>query len=278
MNRHATSRDHSQPQPLPKPLTVGIWRLTAQIHAGHWCDLYAAQPADAVGSPRNDYVVKIARSPTCEDPEAARQIRTEAAAAAAAPHPNVVPVLDGQLDAARPYVVMPRLEGMALADAVTPARLQPLPVVLWWARQCAQALAALHAGGWSHCDLKPENIMVDPRGHITLIDLGFASRLGSSTGGIFRGTPEYAAPETIAGKGAIDGAADIWSLGKVVERMLAGRPPQLPSVTGIVAAMTTADPRHRPSAATLVDTLLQMEIETLHLHIQPVDIFRSKAA
>lgn len=278
MNRHVTNQRQNHPQPLRKPLTVGIWRLTAQIHAGRWCDLYAAQPADAVGSPRNDYAVKIARLPSSEDPEAAGQIRTEAAAAAAARHPNVVPVLDGQLNAARPYVVMPRFEGAALADTVTPARVQPLPVVLWWARQCAQGLAALHANGWVHGDLKPENIMVDPRGHVTLIDLGLASRQGSNSGALFRGTPDYAAPEKIAGGTANDVSADIYSLGRVVERMLGEEPPQLQSITEIIAAMTTADARRRPSAMALVDALLQMEIDTLHLHIQPVEMSRTKAA
>lgn len=278
MNRHATRRTEPQPAPLPKPLTVGIWRLTAQIHAGRWCDLYAAQPADAVGSPRNDYVVKIARLPNCEDPEAARQIRTEAAAAAASRHPNVVPVLDGQLDAARPYVVMPRFEGTVLATAVASPRVQPLPVVLWWARQCAQGLASLHAGGWTHGDLKPENVMVDPRGHITLIDLGLACRVGSHGGQMFGGTPDYAAPERLAGAKVIDGAADVYALGKVLQQTLADRPSEHPLLGEIITLMTSIDPRHRPSAAALVDALLQLEIETLHLHIQPADVFRSRAA
>lgn len=278
MNRHATRRTEPQPAPLPKPLTVGIWRLTAQVHAGRWCDLYAAQPADAVGSPRNDYVVKIARLPNCEDLEAARQIRTEAAAAAAGRHPNVVPVLDERLDAARPYIVMPRLEGTALATAIATRRVQPLPVVLWWARQCAQGLAALHAGGWAHGDLKPENVMADPRGHITLIDLGLACPLGSRSGAAFCGTPDYAAPEQLAGAPTHDGAADIYALGKILQRALADRLPEHPLVGEIVTLMTSTDPRHRPSAAALVDALLQMEIETLHLHIQPGDVFRSRAA
>lgn len=281
MSRHATSRSQKQPKPplkpAAKPQTVGIWRLTAQIHAGRWCDLYAAQPADAIGSPRNDYVVKITRLPNSEDPEAARQIRTEAAAAAAARHPNVVPVLDGQLDAARPYVVMPRFDGAALA-AAPPAPVQPLPVVLWWARQCAQGLAALHSGGWIHGDLKPENIMVDPRGHVTLIDLGLASRSGSSNGEVFRGTPDYAAPEKIAGRAASDGSADIYSLGKILQRTLGDRTPPLTALAEMIAAMTSAEAQHRPSATELVDALLQLEIQTLHLHIQPADTFRSRAA
>lgn len=272
---HNSARSQHDPRPLTHPQTIGIWRLTGQLHAGGWCDIYAAQPADAVGSPRSDYALKIARLPNYEDPEATRQIRIEAAARVR--HPNVVPLLDGQLEAARPYLVMPRLEGETLARTLASPPPQPLPIALWWARQSAQGLAALHAAGWIHGDLKPANIMVDPRGHVTLIDLGLASRIGNGTGNVFRGSPDYSAPELITGGSLIHGAVDMYSLGKILEQML----PQAPApeaVRELVVAMTSHDARLRPTAASVAEALLKLEIETLHLHIQPRDAFVRKAA
>lgn len=271
-----SSQAPNLPRPLTTPQIVGIWRLTSLIHAGAWCDTYAAQPADAAGSPRSDYAVKIARLPNYEDPEATRQIRIEAAARVR--HPNVVPLLDGQLEAARPYLVMPRLEGETLAAILERTPPHPLPVALWWARQCAQGLTALHASGWIHGDLKPENILVDPRGHVTLVDLGLASRIGSGTNDVFRGSPRYSAPEIINGGSLIHGAIDIFSLGRILGQMLAMKRPAVDPVADLVAAMTAPDARRRPPSATVAETLLKLEIETLHLHIQPLATFMRKAA
>ncbi|WP_164104640.1 serine/threonine-protein kinase [Candidatus Laterigemmans baculatus] len=275
MFTHYPAQSQNDPRPLARPQTVGIWRLTGQIHAGQWCDIYAAQPADAVGSPRSDYAVKIARLPNYEDPEATRQIRIEAAARVR--HPNVVPLLDGQLEAARPYLVMPRLEGRTLAQAIEASPPHPLPIALWWARQSAQGLAALHAAGWIHGDLKPTNVMVDPRGHLTLIDLGLAHRIGHGTGNVFRGSPQFSAPEVLNGGSLIHGAVDIYSLGKILEQMLPKT--HMPeAVRELLTAMIHHDARLRPTAANLAESLLKLEIETLHLHIQPQDAFVRRAA
>lgn len=273
---HTPARSQNESRPLPYPQTVGIWRLTGQLHAGGWCDIYAAQPADAVGSPRSDYAVKIARLPNYEDPEATRQIRIEAAARVR--HPNVVPILDGQLEAARPYFVMPRLEGETLARTLATPPPQPLPIVLWWARQCAQGLAALHAAGWIHGDLKPANIVVDPRGHVTLIDLGLASRIGNGTGNVFRGSPKFSAPEIVTGGSLIHGAVDIYSLGKILEQMLTTIAAAPEAIGELVVAMISPDARRRPAAASVAEALLKLEIETLHLHIQPRDAFTRRVA
>ncbi len=263
------------------PPTVGIWRLTGTLHRGKWCDLYGAQPADATGSPRSDYVVKIVRRSTQEDPEAARQIRTEAAAGTSARQPHLVTILDGQLDGARPYIVMPRIEAVTLTSVMASANPlfpQPLPVVLWWLRQCAQGLVALHSAGWVHGDIKPDNILLDTRGHVTVIDLGLAQRIGTLSPTQFSGTPDYSAPERLACQSPWQPSSDIYALGVVLDRLLTSQSKIPTSLLQWKNRALSEDPAARPTAVSSVDSLLKLEIETLHLHIQPRDLFDRRVA
>ena len=98
------------------------------------------------------------------------------------------------------------------------------------ARQVAQGLYEAHQQGIVHCDIKPENIMVERmpiRGHFAhILDFGVAEILEyGSEGGSYYGTPLYSAPEQFQSPDTIDHRADIYSLGAVLFRMIAGRPP-----------------------------------------------------
>jgi len=242
------------------------------LHSGPWTELFTAQPADAAGSPRCDYVLKIARHRLEEQAEGALQIRGEIAAAASIRHPNVMTILDHCLQAARPYLVMPRLEAATLQQLLDERFAQPLPVVLWWARQAAQGTVAIHAEGWVHRDLKPANLMVSPQGHVTILDFGFATQANNVADPIFRGTPQFAAPEVLRGDTPANPAADVYALGCLLKRMLTisqqGAP--LPEAVEALLGDTLAErPQQRPAAASLVDRLLRLEIETLGRHIRP---------
>ena len=124
-----------------------------------------------------------------------------------------------------------------------------------------------------HGDVKPENSVVGPRGHVTLVDLGFASRIHTLPNHHFRGTPEYAAPEALAGSLAAIPAMDIFSLGRVLWQWIT-RTEQvsqimLEPVADLVQQMVSKDPDERPTASGVVQVLLQLEIETLGRHIGP---------
>lgn len=248
---------------------VGIWRLGKRLHAGTWTEVFLAQPADAVGNPRCDYVLKRARHPLRENPEGGWQIRSEIEAAAEVSHPNLIPILDSSLTAQQPYCVMPRIEGDTLEYVMSRQQTHPLPVLLWWLRQASQAIAALHAAGWLHRDVKPANMMVSDRGHLTLIDLGFATQHRTLGDPIFRGTPQYSAPETLDGKGTLHLGSDIYSLGMTMQNLLAHQPSVPEEINELIAATTFAKPGQRPSAETVVGSLLQQEIATLGRHIVP---------
>ncbi|XP_033149443.1 cGMP-dependent protein kinase, isozyme 1 [Drosophila busckii] len=88
-----------------------------------------------------------------------------------------------------------------------------------------QAFEYLHSRGIIYRDLKPENLMLDERGYVKLVDFGFAKYIGNSAKTwTFCGTPEYVAPEIILNKGH-DRAVDYWALGILIHELLNGTPP-----------------------------------------------------
>ena len=151
--------------------------------------------------------------------------------------------------------------------------LKPLPVALWLVRQIAQALDALHQGGWIHGDVKPENVMVGASGHVTLVDLGFATRVHTVAKHHYRGTPAYSAPEALSGEMAAIPAMDVFSLGRMLWQWMTRTLPvtqtMLEPVAELVEKMVSPDPDQRPSADAISKHLLRLEIETLGRHIGP---------
>src|SRR5262249_235639 len=140
----------------------------------------------------------------------------------------------GRTPAGRNYLVMELLEGEPL-DRVLEAPATPaLPVAraVDIARQVARALEAAHQHGVIHRDLKPANVFLEVvRGradYVTLVDLGVAKLLerdGTRTaGGVILGTPGYMAPEQATGS-AVDARVDVYALGVLIYRMLAGQLP-----------------------------------------------------
>lgn len=150
---------------------------------------------------------------------------------------------------------------------------QPLPVALWMVRQIAQAVTALHAGGWVHGDIKPANVVVGQAGHATLVDLSFATKMHTPFGPVFRGTPDYASPELIAGDVAALPAMDVFAMGRVLWQWLTRVQPVsdllLEPVADLVGQMLAPDPADRPSADAVAAELLRLEIDTLGCHIGP---------
>jgi serine/threonine protein kinase len=252
---------------------LGIWRVGDPIHRSRTAELALAQPADSVGSPRWDYVIKRA---LCGDAEECQQAARFASAACDAVHPNLIAVLDASTSSPAPYVVMPRLDGLTMQQHLDDAEAKPLPVALWLVRQVAQALGTLHDAGWVHGDVKPANVMIGARGHVTLVDLSFASRVQTVTPGKFRGTPQYSAPESLVENVAAMPPRDVFSLGRMLWQWITRTQPVaqavLEPVAELVESMIEENPAARPTADVVARQLLRLEIETLGQHIGPSDL------
>ncbi|TWU27013.1 Serine/threonine-protein kinase PknA [Novipirellula galeiformis] len=250
---------------------LGIWRLGKVIHQGEMAELAHAQPADALGSPRWDYIVR--RGVGDNTIESLRQIQQFTACATEVLHPNLIAVLDASDSGESPFLVMPRLDALTMHDHLKQVPRKPLPVGLWLVRQVAQALEALHAKGWVHGDVKPLNVMVGATGHVTLIDLGFAERVHTSSKRLFRGTPEYTAPETLSDKMVALPASDIFSLGRILwqwlTRVETASDLLLSPVAELVERMISPQSHDRPTASDVARQLLRLEIESLGCHIEP---------
>jgi serine/threonine-protein kinase len=161
----------------------------------------------------------------------------EARASAALTHPNIVSVYDAGVHSGERYIVMEFVPGGSLAELIeTSAPLSPRRTIDIGV-QIADALDFGHQHGVIHCDVKPQNVLLDERGRPKLVDFGIARTI-AATGALtetITGTAGYIAPEQLLGE-KVDGRADIYALGCVLYEMLSG---DLPFDSTNLAALAT---------------------------------------
>ncbi|XP_062981579.1 cGMP-dependent protein kinase 2-like [Elgaria multicarinata webbii] len=128
-------------------------------------------------------------------------------------------------DSRHVYLLLEFCQGGEMWAKLREVRCFSEPVAVFCSACVVEALDYLHAQGIVYRDLKPENLMLDAKGYVKLVDFGFAKALrrGEKTYS-FCGTPEYLAPEILRHEGH-DYAVDFWTLGVLIFEMLVGRPP-----------------------------------------------------
>jgi eukaryotic-like serine/threonine-protein kinase len=217
------------------------YRLIEQLGRGGMGRVYRAHD-ELLDRP---VAVKLIYDDAVRDRELRHACAVEARAAARLNHPGIVRVLDSGFDDGHCYVVMSLAEGRTLAEIVREAGRLPVERALDVAVQVADALAAAHAQGVIHCDVKPGNLLVDDGGHVRLVDFGIA-RVASSTTGLtgelLQGSAQYVAPEQIEGA-SVDARTDLYALGTVLYEMLAGQTPFCGgSIASVLARRLVNDP------------------------------------
>ena len=203
-------------------------------------------------------------------------------------HAHVVRVLRwGRLADGSVFLVMERLDGESLSERLRRVRTLEVPEILEVGRQLARALAAVHARGALHRDVKPSNVFLGRDGVVRLLDLGLAriaegdpSRRVQTVQGTMLGTPGYLAPEQLLGD-AVDARTDLFGLGATLYRAFSGEfafgpgdrlavvhkvaeathpppiPPGLPlPLAGLLSAMLHPDIARRPDGAETVRATL----------------------
>ncbi|HEV7211363.1 MAG TPA: protein kinase [Blastococcus sp.] len=175
--------------------------------------------------------VKILRSEFTGDAAFLARFRAEAQHAAALIHPNIAAVFDyGELDDAGEhlaYLVMELVEGESLASRLAGGRRLDVATTLTVVRSTAAALAAAHAAGVVHRDIKPGNVLMARDGGVKITDFGIAWSASSvpltQTGQVI-GTAHYLSPEQAQG-GKATPASDVYAVGAVAYECLTGRRP-----------------------------------------------------
>jgi len=155
------------------------------------------------------------------------RFRREARTAAALEHPNIVPIYRIATGGRLFWYTMKYLEGRSLAEVLQERKTLPLPATITILERIADALDYAHQRHVIHRDVKPGNVMLDPRGHVIVMDFGIAKEATSGTlarSEAILGTPYYMSPEQCRGE-ALTGASDQYSVGIMAYQMLCGRVP-----------------------------------------------------
>ena len=231
--RGATARGSAQ-QPSTEGVFLGKYEVLCRLGRGGMGTVYLCRVTGAAGF-RRLYALKVLRQRMPEGSAAERFFLTEAFAASRLTHPNVVAVIDADIERGQPYLVLEYVEGCNLATllARSPER-RPAALVTTLMLDALNGLAAAHALtddtgralGLVHCDLSPENLLVGVDGACRVSDFGVA-RLGTMDdrfrgGATSRGKAAYVSPELVQGR-ALDQRSDVFSMGAVLWNALTGR-------------------------------------------------------
>jgi len=201
----------------------GRYRLVELLGQGGMATIYRATDAQL----GREVAVKVLHPQYGRDPDFVARFKQEAQAAASLSHPNIVGVYDFGTDADGPYIVMELVDGEDVATLL--ARNGPLPPrqAARLAAEVAHALAAAHARGIVHRDVKPGNILVSSDGRVKVADFGIARAWADARltlPGVTLGSVHYFSPEQALGEQATE-KSDIYSLGIVLYELLTGRRP-----------------------------------------------------
>jgi serine/threonine protein kinase len=170
--------------------------------------------------------IKLMREDLADVPGLRDRLVSEARAAGALSHPNIVTVFDVGLHENRPYLAMELVAGRTLRQIIQDGDIERDKQIGELMPQVASALDEAHRQGIVHGDIKPGNIIVQPSGRVKVVDFGLAEALQAekTAGGSMGATLSYASPEQVAGL-PLDGKSDQFSLACVCYEVLIGSPP-----------------------------------------------------
>jgi serine/threonine protein kinase len=220
----------------PSPSLTGAvlsrrWRIANKLGEGGMGEVYAAEPV--AGGAR--VAIKVLRQEFLADPPVLARFLEEGRTCIGLIHPNIVRVFEcGEAEDRSPYLVMELLEGVPLGAYTAGGGRVPPPQAVPILHGILAGLAAAHARGVVHRDLKPDNVFLtrDPAGTfaVKLLDFGLAKVMDAAGGmgnrtrsGVLLGTPAYMSPEQIKNARDVDPRADLFSAGVLFYEMLTGR-------------------------------------------------------
>ncbi|MGJ5669850.1 serine/threonine-protein kinase [Rhodococcus aetherivorans] len=266
----------------PDQLVAGRYRLVSKLGGGGMGAVWLAH--DTLLD--RDVAVKQVTSTVGLPTEAAEEIRRrtlrEGRIAARLTHEHAISMYDVALHSGEPWLVMEHLPSRSLAQVMNIADTLPPLEVAQIGTHIADALAAAHAAGIVHRDIKPGNILVAERGRelgtVKISDFGIARAKGDhDRSGVITGTPAFFAPEVARGSDPTE-ASDVFSLGATLYTAIEGQPPfgidpdsiallhrvaraeiipptRTGPLTDVLLAMLEPDPARRPTMEQARDRL-----------------------
>jgi serine/threonine protein kinase/tetratricopeptide (TPR) repeat protein len=251
--------------------TLSHYRIEENLGEGGMGTVYRARD---VRLDRN-VAIKVLRVDAASDPERQKRFVREAKAASALNHPNIVTIYDIDRADGNDFIAMEYIQGNTLASLIGRKGVAPCDALIF-AVDIVEALAAAHAAGIVHRDIKPTNIMVNDKGRVKVLDFGLAKltepvsadNLGSAQTSNFReapqtaegtivGTVAYMSPEQAEGK-PVDSRSDIFSFGAVLYELISGRRAfQGETTVSTLAAILREEPK--PLRAMISDVPSELE-------------------
>jgi hypothetical protein len=238
----------SSPTKIPAILRrIGDYDVVGVIGRGGFGVVYAAEHRN-LGRP---FAIKVLAAELAGDDEMIKRFSREAKVVSLIPHPSIIQTLEvGRISDGRPYFVMDRVDGVGLDQVIAARGALPLADAVAILAPVCEALAAAHAAGVVHRDLKASNLIVASAApgawQVWLADFGIAKLLDVAGGssltiaGQRLGTPECMAPEQVLG-GEIDARTDVYALGILLFHMLTGAYPFRDADPGEVERMQLSE-------------------------------------
>jgi serine/threonine-protein kinase len=232
----------------PRPAgRFGEYAVLAPLARGGMADVYLAVHVET----GERVALKVLDAKFANQAEITSRLFAEHQLASSVRHPGVLEIRDARVSSdGLPYLVMEHLPGETLADLADRESLELAEIVAIGA-QVASSLAALHAAGIIHCDVKHENVFVLPERdgiarRVKIIDFGLSRRIGEpiDENSSIAGTPWCMAPEQWQGRP--EAASDVYALGCLLYDLTTGHPPFDGSLPELIAAHMERRPA-RPS-------------------------------
>jgi len=243
--------------PLSPGQRLAQYEVLSSLGSGGMGEVYRARDQRL----DREVAIKVMAPHVASDPEMRRRFETEAKAVAALSHPGILSIYELVVVDGVPVAVMELLEGESLRQRLRRGPIEWREAVRI-AASVAEGLAAAHAKGVVHRDLKPDNVFLvpDPGApgaiRVKILDFGIAKLTGRALAGqpgrprtknLILGTPAYMAPEQCRGATELDARADLYAVGCLLFELLTGRPPFVASGDGEVMAMHIYEPPPRLS-------------------------------
>ena len=251
---------------------IGPYRLLRLLMTGQ-----NSQVWEALNDVKQErFALKTLLAAAAEDKEQLNYLKNEHAVGSSLDHKRVIKVYELGKQERAPYLVLelyphPNIKFciQQKQEILSPAL---IPKII---QQAAEGLAYLHSCGWTHRDVKPDNFLVSPEGHVKLIDLALAQKPKTGLAKLFagkqkvQGTRSYMSPEQIRGK-PLDHRADVYSFGCMVHEMISGKPPYTGNDTtellnrhlrAAIPSLLTSGKNVTPEFAELIKSTLAKEPE-----------------